>query len=310
MSEEGKFSFSSLRLLGSWVDQLMYCRNQLELNPNHKNTTELIGSFKFTYLYDKELMWTTCGFDNELIEIISHYLKFNLTFIKPNSDFDGTLGWHNETHSNGPMKMFQENQIDFILNPIFISKNIWQPNLYQFSTGLMDEYTINFALRKQIFKTSILDYFNTFNMSIWLLILGSILLVSIVQTLISFFGLKNNFNYSFCFKLIFDYLKLLVNSPSKLISELLPRHYIMYFIPLLSIMLIALFQNIIYSKMIVPRKYWCQDLDCFAKSNLKFYTFNNAPSLNLLKQKEEWQFKMIMSKLTIGPPRCKLIKSI
>ena len=92
MSEEGTFSFSSLRLLGSWVDQLMYCRNQLELNPNHKNTTELIGSFKFTYLYDQELMWTICGFDNELIEIIGHYLRLNLTFIIPNRDFDGTLG--------------------------------------------------------------------------------------------------------------------------------------------------------------------------------------------------------------------------
>ena len=304
---EGRFSFSNLRLLGSWVDQLMYCRNQLELNPNHKNTTQLIGSFKFTYLYNKEFTWTTCGFDNELIEIISHYLKMDLVFVNPNNDFDGTLGWHNETHSTGPIKMISENAIDFIQNPIFITKNIWNPNLYQLSTGLVDDYTMNFALRKQTIKTSISDYFNTFNLTIWLLILGSIILVSTVQTVISFCGLQSKFHYRFCLKLSFDYLKLLLSNQSKLISKLTPRHYLMYFIPMLSVMIIALFQNMIYSKMIVPRKHWCHDINCFAYSNAEFYTFINDPSLNLLKQKQEQQYKMIMSKLTIGPPRCKLI---
>lgn len=297
---EGKFSFSSLRLLASWVDQLMYCKSQLELNPNHNYGTQLIGSFRATNVYRDEKLWTYCGYNVELPEIISHYLRLNLTFIKPYDDFDGTFGWYNGTHSNGPMKMIINNEVDYIFNRIFISEHIWNPKLYHLSTALWDEYTINFITKKQILNTSIQDYFNTFNLSIWMLIFSLVALVSIIQTFISFIGLQTKFNKFFCLKLSWDYIAMFLNKSSNLLSKLTPRHYIMYFIPILSVLIINLFQNTMTSNIIIPEKYWCQDLTCFAQSKIQFYTYKDEPSAGSLQRKNEWQIKEILSRLTIG----------
>ena len=59
--------------------------------------------------------------------------------------------------------------------------------------------------------------------------------------------------------------------------------------------------------MISPRKHWCQDLDCFIKSDQNFYTLEYFPSLNQMKKRKEWQFKVILSsRLTIDNPKCKI----
>ena len=302
MSDDGAdFNFALLRVLRSWVDQLMYCKNHQELDPNYKNSTQLIGSFKITHSYSNAKSWNYCGYYTELPEIISHYLRLNLTFIIPNHDFDGTLGWYNETHSSGPNKMISNNQIDYITNEVLVTENIWHPNLYQLSTGLFNNHAINFIVRKQIIKTSISDYFKTFNWLTWLLIFFSISIVSIVQTFIS----QNKFDKYFCRKLLFDYLNMLLSKSSVLLSKLIPRHYLMYFIPILSFLIINLFQNIIYSNMIVPRKHWCQDINCFAQSKFDFFTTSDDPALIALKKKKDWQFKVILSRLKINSPKCK-----
>ena len=56
----------------------------------------------------------------------------------------------------------------------------------------------------------------------------------------------------------------------------------------------------IYSNMISPPKQWCESIDCFAKSNYRFYSVNGeiAAHLILNKSKTEWQFKSILSKTT------------
>ena len=302
MTEEGQgFSFTDLRSFSSWIDKLMYCKYLSELNPNHKNATEIIGSFKVTTIFPKTL--TRCRYFVELPEIISYYLRLNLTFVKPNNDFDGSLGFYNETYSSGPLKMFQENQIDYIINDIYITENIWNPNLYQMSTALFNGNTINFIVRKQEIKTSISDYFQTFHLSNWLLILCSIILLSVTQSFISRF----KFDKLFCVKLSWDYLLLLMGKSSKLLSKLIPRHYLMYFMPLLSILLIVMFQNMICSNMIIPRKRWCNDIDCFAKSEIGFHSASDEIALVQMKQKKEWQYKEILSKVTTIKPKGRFI---
>ena len=302
MTEEGQgFSFTDLRSFSSWIDKLMYCKYLSELNPNHKNATQIIGSFKVTTIFPKTL--TRCRYFVELPEIISYYLRLNLTFVKPNNDFDGSLGLYNGTHSSGPLKMFSENQIDYIINDIYITENIWNPNLYQMSTALFNGNTINFIVRKQVIKTSISDYFKTFNLSNWILIICCIILLSVTQSFISRF----KFDKLFCVKLSWDYLLLLIGKSSELLSKLIPRHYLMYFIPLLSIFLIGMFQNMICTNMIIPRKHWCQDIDCFAKSKIGFHAASDEIALIVIKQKKESQFKEIMSKVTTIKQKGKFI---
>ena len=301
--EEG-FNFATLRFLRSWVDQLIYCKNHMELDPKYKNGTKLIGSFRVTHSYSNSKSWNYCGYYTELPEIISHYLLLNLSFVKPNDDFNGKLGCYNRTHSTGPIKMIVDNEIDYITNEVLIRDTIWQPNLYQMSSALLDSYDINFLIRKQAIKPSIYDYFKVFNFLTWFLIFISIVLVSCVQVLtISNFG---KFKTKFLFKLIFDNLNFLLNKPSYLLPKLSSRHYIMYFIPILCFFIVCLFENMIYSNMIIPQKHWCHDINCFAQSKFEFYAASDDPALNAVKEKTDWQFKIIQSRLTVGPPKSKI----
>ena len=99
MTNERYFSFKLLRVLAPWIDEMLYCKDQISLNSNLKNTTKSVGTLKITNLYDDRFTWNDCGFWTELPELIGHYLLLNLSFITPNQDFDGSLGWYNGTNS-------------------------------------------------------------------------------------------------------------------------------------------------------------------------------------------------------------------
>lgn len=278
--------------------KLSNCKNLKALSSTAENGINLIGSLRFTTLSKNKN--EECGYLTDLSELIGHYL--NLSFVKPNQDFDGSLGWYNGTHSSGPMKMIANNQVDFILSEIpneFLTENMWNPNLYQISTALRDDYRIGFVVKKTNLNVSILDYFKVFNTFIWVLILISILMIAVIQTLIKHLNFDKKFNWNFFLRISWEYLSLLLTQSSILLRNLKPFHYIMYFMPLFSVLIINLFNFGFYSNMITPRKQWCQDLSCFVKSFDEFYTIKNNPSLFAINKRKEWQFKVISSKLTI-----------
>lgn len=293
MTNERYFSFKLLRMLTPWIDELLYCKDQMELNPNIKNTTKLIGTFKITNLYHDHLTWNDCGFWTELPELIGHYLLLNLSFVTPNQDFDGSLGWYNQTHSKGALKMIADNQVDYIFNNIpndFLTEHTWNPKLYELSTALRDDYRVAFGVKKETLKISISDYFKVFSPLVWLLIFSSIITIALIQTCSN---PKRNFH--FFLKLYGGYLGLLLNNSSNLLRKSVSRHYLLYFIPILSVLIINLVNIELYSNMLAPRKHCCQDLNCFIKSKLPFYTFANQPSLTEIKKREE--FKIILDRL-------------
>ena len=293
MTNERHFSFELLRAVAPWIDEILYCRDQMSLNSNIKNTTKLVGTLKITNLYHDRLTWNDCGFWTELPELIGHYLLLNLSFVTPNQDFDGSLGLYNETHSKGALKMIAENQVDYIFNNIpndFLTEHTWNPNLYQLSTALRDDYRVAFGVKKEKLKISISDYFRVFSPLIWLLIFSSIIAISLFQTCSNRKG-----NLNFFLKLCGDYIGLLLNNSSNLLQKSVSRHYLLYFIPILSILIINLINIKLYSNMLAPRKHWCQDLNCFIKSKLPFYTFANQPSLTEMRKRDE--FKMILERI-------------
>ena len=73
----------------------------------------------------------------------------------------------------------------------------------------------------------------------------------------------------------------------------------MYFVPILSIIVIHLRTCFIYSNMISPPKQWCESIDCFAKSNLKFYALERDKAFNLLMKKNDKQIKSIVSRVQV-----------
>ena len=235
-------------------------------------------------------------------EIISHYLHLNLTFVTPNHDFDGTMGYINGTHEFGPLKMIANNQVDYVSNRFYLSENLWHPEMIGISSALGQSYAINFIVKKKVNRISLGYYFNLFNLLIWMLIIASIVIIAFVNGLIMFVKKTHNRNTvlkCIC-NLIFGYLNLLMaGQTSSFLSKIKLRHYLMYLIPLLSIIVINLRSSFIYSNMVSPSKQWCESIDCFAKSNVKFYALERDNALNLLKKKDDNQIKSIVSRVQV-----------
>ena len=198
----------------------------------------MLASLRYTLLKSKDLKYKDkCGYLVEFPEIIGHHLNLNLSYVEPNQNFNGSLGWYNGTHLNGPIKMLADNQVDYIINEISndcITEETWNSNLFQLTSYLREDYKIGFVIKKKAEKISILEYFKIFSPFIWMLIFCSIILVSITQTLIKHLNYNNKFNWNFFFKIFFEYFCLLHTQSSILLRKFKPFHYIMYFIPLLS----------------------------------------------------------------------------
>ena len=83
-------------------NRLMLCKDLRELESNHNPNDVIDGSFKITSFLTNPNAWYDCDSNVVLPEIISRYLHLNLSFVTPNHDFDGTMGYVNGTHAFGP----------------------------------------------------------------------------------------------------------------------------------------------------------------------------------------------------------------
>ena len=103
----------------------------------------------------------------------------NLTFVKPNHDFDKTLGWYNATNSKGPLRMLINDEIDYIIDDIYMNETLWRPNGFiAMTTSLDDNYKINFLTKKHKIIKKIGNYNFTFDLWIWLLIISLNIIIS------------------------------------------------------------------------------------------------------------------------------------
>ena len=282
------------------INRLILCKDLRELEPNHNPGDIIDGSFKITSFLTNPNTWYDCDSNVVMPEIISRYLRLNLTFVTPNHDFDGTMGYINGTYAFGPFKMIANNQIDYVTNDNYLIEDLWNPEIIGMSTAIDQSYAINFILKKKINRISIGYLLNQFNLLIWMLLIASIILIVFVHGLIMFVQKIHNRNtiMKFIFNLIYGYFNLLIAAQaSSFLSKIKPRHYLMHLIPLLSIIVINLRSSSIYSNIISPPTQGCESIDCFFKSNLKFYTLEADNAFNLLKKKKDEQIKSIVSRV-------------
>ena len=117
--------FSAIDFLSKTsTNLLMLCKDLRELESNHHHDNMIDGSLKITSFLNNPKTWYDCNSNVVIPEIISHYLHLNLTFVTPNHNFDGTIGYVNETHASGPLKMIANNQVDYVGNDIYLSENL------------------------------------------------------------------------------------------------------------------------------------------------------------------------------------------
>lgn len=303
-------SFTTLLSLTSWADSLLYCKEYANLDPNHKDDQKLNGSFRITTFYKNSESWLSCHKNIALPELISHHLHLNLSFIKPNNDFDETWGWYNGTHSSGPMKMLVNDQVDYIINNIYINESLWHPNTIAMTTALDDNYKINFLTKKYKIIKKFGNYNLTFDWTIWLMFVSLILLISGILCLEQMTK-KIDGQMKFPWKLFTNFIIdnwgiLFSKHPSYILSKLTSRQLIMVAIPMLSILTINLINSSHYSHTIEPVKEWCESLDCFInhKPEYRFYQFEDGFTRNLMKNSKE--FGVIMNRTKIHTKRGKI----
>ena len=282
-------------------NRLMLCKDLRELKSNHNRNDKFDGSFKITSFFNISKMWYNCGHNTVIPEIISHYLRLNISFVTPNHNFDGTMGYFNGTHGSGPLKMIANNQVDYVTNDIYLSENLWNPKMIALSSAIDQSYAISFITKKESIMLSIGSYMNVFNLLIWMLLIISIILIALIHGLIVIIERTHKITFmKFISELIFGYFNLLMSGQTSLIlSKINSRHFIMYLIPLLSIIVVNLRSSFIYSNMVSPPKQWCESIDCFAKSNFKFYAMEGDFGLSLLIKKNDKQFKSIASRIEV-----------
>ena len=247
------------------LNKLINCKYLRDLNNNHKVGNIVDGQLRYTSSNGKTESFE-CGIHIELPEIIGHYLYLNLSFVTRDQVFKGQ-------NSTSPIKMIANDHVDYLTTRTSLTDLLSCFNSVVTSNYINEDYGINFIIKKQLNRISIGNYLNVFGISIWMLLLATILAIASVQGIKLIVRKNSNRKKAikFTLDLIFSYFSLMMsNQLSVLLSKFKPRHYLMYFIPFLSIIVVNLMKHSIYSNMISPPKQWCETLDCFTQSNIKF----------------------------------------
>ena len=272
------------------LNKLINCKYFTDLKVNHKSGEVINDSFRIVAPRGS-IEDFSCGVDPELPEMISHHLHLNLSFVTKDYFKDGNY--------TSPLV---NNDADYITGDISMIDLLSTHNLIVASNYIREIYHINFLLRKQPIGISLKNYFRIFNVLIWMLLFATIIVIGVIQGIKLISRKKNNSKSIFksTLNLIFNYFNLMMsNQSSVLLNKIVPRNYLMYIIPLLSIIVINLMKESIYSNMISPPKQWCETLECFAQSNIRFITTNSALKYRFSEIEKDHQFKLIASRIIL-----------
>ena len=273
-------------------DKLIDCKYLRDLNNNHKVGNIVDGQLRFTSNKGGTESFE-CGIHVELPKIIGD-LHLNLSFLTR----DQVLKRRNST---SPTKMIANDDVDYLTSDISMTGLLSDLNSIASSNYINEDYLTNFLMKKQSIRISLENYYSIFNILIWILLFATIVVVGVIQGMKLILRKEDNRKniFKFTSDLIFNYFNLMMsNQSSILLHKIVPRNYIMYFIPLLSIIVVNLMKESIYSNMISPPKQWCETLECFAQSNIRFVTLDRWLYNNLLKIRKEHEFKLIASRTT------------
>ena len=271
------------------LNKLINCKYLKDLNANLKPGEVINGSFRI-FSADNNIQDFHCGIHPELPEIISHYLYLNLSYVTSDLFTDRNI-----------TKVFVSNDADYLTNGISMTKLSPHHNSIATPNYIKEDYFISFLMRKKSIRISLKNYYSIFNISIWMLLFASIFVVGVIQGMKLILRKEDNRKniLNFTLNLIFNYFNLIMfNQSSVLLHKIVSRSYLIYIIPLLSIIVVNLMNQSIYSNMISPPKQWCETLECFVQSNHRFVTLGRWYHNNFLTIRKEHHFKLIASRTT------------
>lgn len=87
----------------------------------------------------------------QFVQNVIRYLRLNIKFIQPNRSYNRTL------------KMVANHQIDYIIYGIEANEIFLRQNTNLTIIGIQGYHRLNFLLRKETMKFSVVNYLNVFN---------------------------------------------------------------------------------------------------------------------------------------------------
>jgi hypothetical protein len=280
------------------MNKLMHFRDFDALQPDHKEGALLDGTLKISTAFTDEDGWWFFGHEVVIPELVAHYCGLNITFIAPEENFDGTFGKVNHGNITGPLSWLQNGNIDYLLNRLYLSQEIWYPEIVSISVPTTDYYPMVIATKKSYVTKEAKEIFNAFEWQVWFILFVSLLIVS---KLIHALWRINYPNKSKSYFNLTLYLFNLLLHQSDDGKKHLPRHILSYIWSYSTIIFTTLFVTKLYEGMMFLPQEWCDSIECFASSPKPCFTGSHSPALESMRYRHpnNKAFKKLLEKTTI-----------
>jgi hypothetical protein len=184
-------------------------------------------------------------------------LKLNITFIAPTWHFNITskAQW-----VEAALNLMQDRSIDYLIEPIFLRQEVFNPNLTTLSTGLFRLDQISVITQKSKISKIGYEELNSFDKEIWISLLMAFIAHVLLLPLLSKSSSINSF---------FSLFSMILSQSVHKIDQL-SRHITIYTFLLACVILCFSYKADLLDKIMREPKEWCETLQCFADTNKTF----------------------------------------
>jgi hypothetical protein len=221
------------------------------------NDDQIKGSLKVSTLYHDQSTWYNFDFNAALPEIISHYLGLNLSFVVPTWNFNITS---QEDYMNGTLELMKHHEIDYILDPVFFSQEIFVPQEIVYSTGIFGLYQISVLTAREKLKKELFNEVRFVELNVWIGFFVSIIICSLVTKWIS----KSKIS---AYQLISSMLSVTLSQSSQFISKKINKNITLFCFMFSFFILLMDYKALLLDEIMNEREQYCESMACFAQSN-------------------------------------------
>jgi hypothetical protein len=246
---------------------------------SHLNVDQIKGSFKVSTLYHDQSTWFNYDFNGELPEIISHYLGLNLTFVVPTWNFSITS---QQDYINSTLQLVKHHEIDYILNSVFYSQEIFVPQDIVYSTGIFGLHQISVLTAKEKLKKALFNKVRFVDRKVWIGLFVSIIICSFVTKWIS----KSKISV---YQLTSSMLSVTLSQSSQFISKKINKNITLFCFMFSFLIFLMYFKALLLDEIMNEREEYCESMACFAqlekqniiiKDNIAYKAFGNQDHRN------------------------------
>jgi len=271
-----------------WAIKLMNVKDYKKLSSHLRDQDQVEGTFKVSTFCQDKSSWGSFDFYPEIPEIVGHYLRLNLSFVEPLIEPNLT---YNQDWTVSVLQQMKDQRIDYILDPVFLSQQIFDPQITTLSTAIFGIFKISVLTKKEFVKKTSFEEISVFEKEVWWSLISIILITAFSITILTS---KSRSISSTCFSLSI----LLI---SQTLSHRLTKNWILFSYIIICLFMTAFYKAIILDHIMHEPQEWCQTLDCFAKSSKIALIASDNVVYETLKNYHDESSSAILRKAVLHP---------